>query len=377
MRSRPARWCGRVGTWAIAAASCGLGVGGAARAGANDFTVQDLAPGVHAFVRTAPPGLLVDGNVLVIINADDVVVVDSNYTPASAEASIAALRKLTTKPVRYLVNTHRHVDHTAGNQVYQREFPGIEIVGHPAMLEDLTAKGEETVRGWIHGSTDLDGQLQTWLKDGKNLAGEPLSDAERRSYESDLRLARHMVANGPAIQVTAPTLLIDDRLVLHRGARQIEIRHLGKSHTRGDLVVYLPAEGIVATGDLVVAPVPLVGSDQSYVGEWAETLNRLLALGATTYLPGHGPVLKGDPATTHITTYRDFLSSVDRQARAAIARGESEEKARQSVDVLEFRDRMAGEERLLQILFGIYGKAPAIGAVYREVATPATPSSAR
>ena len=275
--------------------------------------------------------------------------------------------------MRYLVNTHRHVDHTAGNQVYLREFPGVEIVGHPAMLEDLTAKGEETVRGWISGSTDLDGQLQAWLKEGKNLAGEPLSEAERRSYESDLELARHMVAHGPAIRVTPPTLLVDDRLVLTRGARRIEILHLGKSHTRGDLVVFLPAEGIVATGDLVVAPVPLVGSDQSYVAEWARTLDRLLALGAKTYLPGHGPVLSGDKANAHVIGYRDFLASVDRQARAAIARGETEEKARQSVDVLAFRDRMAGEERLLQILFGIYGKAPAIGAVYREDRETAKP----
>ena len=175
-----------------------------------------------------------------------------------------------------------------------------------------------------------------------------------------------MVEHGPAIRVTPPTLLVDDRLVLTRGTRKIEIRHLGKGHTRGDLVVHLPAEGIVATGDLVVAPVPLVGSDQSSVADWAQTLDRLLALGATTYLPGHGPVLRGDTATAHVIAYRDFLASVDRQARAAIARGETEEKARQSVDVLAFRDRMAGEERLLQILFGIYGKAPAIGAVYRE-----------
>ena len=162
MQVKSRRWSTRLVAWGAGGLLAAIPLEAAA-----GFTIQELAPGVHALVRTAPPGLLVDANVLVIVNADDVVVVDSNYTPASAEASIAALRTLTAKPVRYLVNTHRHVDHTAGNQVYLREFPGVEIVGHPAMLEDLTAKGEETVRGWISGSTDLDGSTASLAQGGE------------------------------------------------------------------------------------------------------------------------------------------------------------------------------------------------------------------
>src|ERR1044071_2955862 len=107
---------------------------------APGFTVERLADGVFALVRKDLPGLLVNSNVLFIVNDEDVVVVDTNYTPASAEAALAVLRGITSKPVRYVVNTHRHTDHTSGNQVYRAASPQAEIVGHPLLREDLLAK---------------------------------------------------------------------------------------------------------------------------------------------------------------------------------------------------------------------------------------------
>src|SRR4030095_5874587 len=91
-----------------------------------------------------------------------------------------------------------------------------------------------------------------------------------------------------------PTITLQDRLTLYRGDRRIDIRHLGMGHTSGDIVVHLPKEGILITGDLVVWPVPLVGNPQSHIGEWAATLEKLRALHATVIVPGHGPVLHDD-----------------------------------------------------------------------------------
>jgi len=339
---------------------------GAAETAPAAFAVETLAPGVHALVRTKAPGFLLDSNVLFVLSDDDVVVVDANLTPSSAEASIAALRRLTARPVRYLVNTHRHHDHVGGNEIYRREFPGVEIVGSSAMAEDLAAFGRATMDGWTGWAAEMTTELPKLLASGNGYAGQPLSAEERASLESDLVAARALVEDAPRMHIFAPTLTVGDRLTLRRTfggqPRTIEIVALGKGHTRGDLAVWLPEERIAATGDLLVAPVPLVGADQSYVEEWIGTLDRLQALGAATYLPGHGPVQRND---AQLVLYRDLLRSILEQSRAAMAKGLSAEEAAAAIDVAAFRDRMAGESPVLRMLFATWGRVPAVAALYR------------
>lgn len=355
----------------LAAWAAVLGAGTPATAG---FTLETLAPGVYALVRTKAPGFFLDSNVLFVVNDDDVLVVDANLTPSSAEASIAALRKLTPKPVRYLVNTHRHHDHVGGNEVYRREFPGVEILGSAAMAADFESFGKATMDGWTGWAAEMAAEIPQRLASGQGFSGQPLSAEERASLEGDLAAAQALVADAPRMRILEPTLTVTDRLTLHRAfrsqVRTIEILALGKGHTRGDLVVWLPQEGIAATGDLLVAPVPLIGGDQSYVEEWIGTFDRLRALGATTYLPGHGAVQKGD---AQLLLYRDFLLSVVEQTRAAMAKGLTAEEAAGAVDVASYRDRMAGDSPVLRMLFANWGRVPAVTALYRvrdEAQTP-------
>lgn len=350
----------------------GAGAAAASEPAPPGFSVETLAPGVFALVRTKAPGFFLDSNVLFVVNDDDVLVVDANLTPSSAEASIAALRQLTPKPVRYLVNTHRHHDHVGGNEVYRREFPGVEIVGSRAMRDDLESAGQATMDGWTGWAAEMATTIPKMLESGNGFSGQPLAEEERASLAADLAAARALVADAPRMHVVAPTLTVTDRLTLRRSAgkapRTIEIVALGKGHTRGDLVVWLPQERIAATGDLLVAPVPLVGADQSYVEEWIGTLDRLQALGATTYLPGHGAVQRGD---AQLTLYRDFLRAALDETRAAMAKGLSAEEALAAVgasgaiDLTSFRDRMAGASPVLRMLFANWGRVPAVTALYR------------
>src|SRR5215207_1350564 len=112
----PARAC-------ALAAACWLASQGAAYGQAEKFEFVKVAEGVYAAVRSEPLAEPVDGNSVVIVNDDDVVVVDANFTPSSARAVLAGIRRLTAKPVRYVVNTHWHGDHVFGNQVYREAFP--------------------------------------------------------------------------------------------------------------------------------------------------------------------------------------------------------------------------------------------------------------
>jgi ketosteroid isomerase-like protein len=154
---------------------------------------------------------------------------------------------------------------------------------------------------------------------------------------------------------------------MYRGSRRIDVLTLGRSHTHGDIVVHLPAERVVVTGDLLVGPTPLVGGDQSFVGEWAASLDRLLDLDAHVYVPGHGPVYRDG---VQARLLRDMLRAVDDHAGRAQARGEPLEQARGGLDLEAFRRQMAGDDPALRMLFGSYGTGPALAAAYRDGARP-------
>ena len=309
------------------------------------FDVQQLAEGVYALVRREPPGFAVDANVSL----------------SSTREVLAAIRKLTDKPVRYVVNTHWHDDHIVGNQIYRDAFPGVEFVGHAEMRPYLTTTGVENRKAMVSGVAGFIGFLKSTLEKNESPAGGPLDAEERATFTNDLRMAERYAAEAPGFVNVLPTVTVADRLTLHRGGRTIEIRAVGRGHTAADLVVHLPKEGIVAAGDLVVWPVPLVGSNQSHVGEWGAALDALVALEAKPIVPGHGPVLRD---TAYVAQLAALFRSIDEQTRAAVARGESLEAAQKSVKLDDFRTKMAGDSRVRRILFSSYAAGPGVAASY-------------
>ena len=333
---------------------------------ARNFEVQKLAEGVYAVIRKDLPGLMVDANNVFIVNDNDVVVVDANGAPAITKEVLAALRKITDKPVKYVINTHYHDDHIRGNQVYRDAFPGVQFIAHKFAREYLPHQGATNRKGFLEGAPRFANDLRGLMAKNKSITGADLTEAERASLNSDLRLIDLVLSEGAQAQTVLPTITLEDRLTLHCGNRVIDIRHLGNGHTAADLVVHLPQEGIVITGDLVVWPIPLVGDPQSHVGEWAVTLDKLSALQPKIIVPGHGPVMRDD---AYVKQLSNMFASIKRQAAAAVARGETLEQARKSVDLSEFRKQFAGDSPVRKISFNMYVAGPAVGAAYREAST--------
>jgi glyoxylase-like metal-dependent hydrolase (beta-lactamase superfamily II) len=205
---------------------------------ARNFAVEKLYEGVYAVIRNEPPGLMVDANNVFIINDHDVVVVDSNGSPSITKEVVASLRKLTDKPVRYVINTHWHDDHIRGNQIYRDAFPGVEFIGHPAMRAYLPNQGAVNRKQFLEGAPKFLEVIKTALEKNQSLGGSDLTPEERDSYASDIKLAEFVLADGATAQTILPTIAIDDQLTLHQGKRVIEIRHLGRGHTAADLVVH-------------------------------------------------------------------------------------------------------------------------------------------
>ena len=265
--------------------------------------------------------------------------------------------------MRYLVNTHWHDDHVIGDAAWRRAYPGLQIVGHAALRDYLPGTGLKNRQGMIDGAPRFAARMQAQMDQGKNLRNEPISAEERTSYASDIALVKHYMEVVPGTEVPLPDIVVDDVLVLERGARRIEIRALGRSHTSGDLVVWLPRERVLACGDMLVWPVPLVGNDQSHVGDWPATLDALLALKPKTLVPGHGPVF-GD--TRYAKQVRDLFAHIDAQVQAAVARGADLDTVRKAVDLSAQRKLFAGDSKVKDFAFGMYVAGPAVESAYRD-----------
>jgi glyoxylase-like metal-dependent hydrolase (beta-lactamase superfamily II) len=327
----------------------------------SGFGLIRVADGVYAAVRTDSSANVVHGNTTVIVNRADVVVVDAAGTPAAARRVIAAVRRLTPKPVRYLVNTHWHDDHTMGNQAWKKAFPGLEIIGHPHTRADMTGKAVANREQYVKSLPGILDYIDKQLAAGNGLDGTPLGPGERRSLEADLRLAREYLAQAPTFRVTPPTLTVERRLVLIRGERTIDIRHFGWGNTPGDLVVHLPRERIVIAGDLVVAPTPFVFD--SHIRSWEASLDSLRALGATALVPGHGPVM-------HDFAYVDLvataLRSVREQTEAAKNRGLDADSARKVVDLAAIGRQFTGDDKVRRLGWANYFVGPAIQRAFEQ-----------
>ena len=336
---------------------------------AEGFTVERLAEGVYAAVRREPPSLYSESNSLFIIGDSNVAVVDAQFSLASTRAVLAAIRRLTDKPVRYVINTHGHDDHITGNQVYRDAFPGVEFIAHRGTRDEMVADGARKRGEFLAGLPGTIGYFRTLLTDGKAPDGAPISEEERAGFASDSAIGARFLAEAPGLELVPATKVVDDRLTLRLGARTIEILHLGRGHSAGDLIVYLPAEKIVAAGDLVVAPVPLVGST-SHPGEFLVALDRLRGLKPAVILPGHGPIQRD---LTHVDRVIQLLVSIREQVAEGIARGDSLSVVREGVDLDRFQSQFAGESRLQRFAFQNYVTSPAVAAAYAD-ATPATPA---
>jgi len=332
------------------------------------FTVDKLAEGVYAVVRREPAGLATHANNVFIVNDEDVMVVDTSQSPALTREVLAALRSITPKPVRYVINTHWHDDHYIGDQVYRDAFPDVDIIGHARTLRDLPGEGAPNREQMVKGLPPFIEKLRGAIADGRNLAGAPITEEERAAYASDVEWASRYVSEVPAAPVILPTIAVADRLTLRRGSRLIDIRSVGPGHSQADLIVHLPAERIVIAGDLVIWPVPLAGLKSSIKG-WAAALDRIRDLRAAIIVPGHGPVMRDD---SYLKQLGGLFTSLSQQVEASAAKGATLEATRASVHLDDWRTTFAGGSQLRAFLFDYYVTGPGVAAAYREATEAAT-----
>ena len=247
------------------------------------FDIKPIADGVYAAI--AKPAYKVNCNAAIILLGDSVLVVDTHSKPSAARALIEQIKKITDKPVRYVVNTHFHWDHYQGNEAYPSSWPaGVEIISSAATRANIEQRGIPRVK---HEIATMPAEIEK-LKADLAKATDP---KQKDALQKNLQQAEAYLAELKSMQVTLPTMTFDRSLILYRNARTVEIFWLGNAHTNGDVWVYLPKEKVLVTGDALHGWTPFMGD--SYPFDWIQTLDAAEKLDFTQALGGHGDVMQG------------------------------------------------------------------------------------
>ena len=238
-------------------------------------TFSELADGVYAYTTEGDP------NTGVVVGDDSVLIMDARATPVLAQELIDVIRGVTDKPIKYVVLSHYHAVRVLGASAY-----GAEYIIASEMTRDLIAE---------RGQQDFESEVQRFP----------------RLFQS--------VETVPGL--TWPNITFSDRMSLWLGNREVRLMHLGKGHTKGDIVAWLPEEKVCFSGDLVeYGATPYAGD--SYPREWIRTLERVKALGAERMVPGRGEALVGaDQVRYAIEQTQAFLETMVTSIEGGVRQG--------------------------------------------------------
>ncbi len=260
------------------------------------FELQKVADGVYAAL--ARPRTPINCNAAVIVYDEGVLVVDTHSRPSSARALIQQIKSVTDKPVRYAVNSHFHWDHAQGNHAYPVAFPKqVAIVASEATRENLKNLGMQRVKDQIDNGPRL-------IEDVKRRLAAAQEATAQAALKEELRQQEEYLAEVRSLELTLPDLTFDKSLILHRSDRDVVLLFLGRGHTSGDVVAYLPKQRVVATGDLLHGWMPFMGD--SYPPEWVATLDALDKLDFDHIIGGHG----GVKPKAHLRFFRNYLADL-------------------------------------------------------------------
>lgn len=288
------------------------------------FRFNKVREGLYHAIGTGT--LSVVGNSSVIVNDDHVIVVDDHTSPAAAAVLLDEIKRLTDKPVRYVINTHFHYDHAHGNQVFG---PSVRIIGHEFtryMLSDRRSVSMPLYQAYVGG-------MPKAIDDLKARAASATDPAEKARLQAQAAITENNLASQKELQPVAPDITLTSEMTLFSGTREIQIRHLGRAHTAGDVVVYLPREKVVLTGDMLTAA--LSNLSDAYPDEWVTTLDNLKKLDFDTVMPGHGEAFTDKAKIDYFQAWlRDAWTEVERLK----AQGLSAEAAAPRVDLTRHKE---------------------------------------
>jgi cyclase len=244
-----------------------------------------------------------------------VLVFDTHFTPEAGAALSSAIRSVTSKPVRFVVNSHSHADHTHGNQA----FPDAQLIGSAnARREVLQIDLPSLNRTLSVTQAQLHKLRQELAKPGNASQSGPLRE--------QIKVREDYLQTISKLRILAPTVILDDSLTIQDGKQEARILYLGVGHTDGDVVLFLPAQRIAFVGDLLFnKAIPNV--QDANILEWMKTLAEVLKLDAGKFVPGHGPIA----GKKDVEDFLHYFEELKMMVQASVDRGDSLEQAMKEI----------------------------------------------
>jgi len=288
------------------------------------FDIQKAADGV--FFARARPQAITNCNASIFVNSEDVLVVDAHSKPSAAASLIAQIkREVTTKPVRYLVNTHFHWDHSQGDPAYRAAGGKVEIIASEATKQLLAQNARNRLK------ENLDGVPQ--IIDGlKSRMSKSRSASERAFLQEQIQLAEAYQIEMRNFTPQVPDITFAQSHVIKDRAHDLHIEFHGRAHTAGDVVVFCPQQRAVATGDAVIGFLPNI--NDGYPRDWPKTITSISGLTADKILPGHGPLQSSQQRMTQFRNYIEELTGIVEAAKKA---GKPLEEGQKSITVTSLK----------------------------------------
>jgi glyoxylase-like metal-dependent hydrolase (beta-lactamase superfamily II) len=241
------------------------------------ITFSEIGRDLYAFTAEGDP------NSGVIIGDDGVIVIDAQATPVMAGLVIERVRQVTDKPIKYVVLSHYHAVRVLGASAYKAQ----EILASETCRAMIAERGQED-----------------W-------------DSEFGRFPRLFRAAETIPG------LTWPTVTFKQKMTLYLGKRRVELRHIGRAHTAGDIVAWVPDANVVFSGDIVEYKSACYCGD-AHFADWPATLSRIDGVKADALVPGRGDALVGaETVSEAISLTRDFLRDTYDPVKRGVARGAS------------------------------------------------------
>lgn len=310
----------------------------------------EVAPGVFVFPSYNTMDISVDGNSTFIIGSTAVLVVDAPSTKLTA-AHLAWLRQHTKVPIRYLVNTHWHADHIRGNQVLADSCPGLSILASEFTKRVGDRRGPVVMARMKRGYADSTlAAMRAQVASGRDENGKQMTPVDVGRLRRFLDYLAQDLPTRKDLRYVGPTEIVESERRIDLGGKAVVVRRY-PGHTLGDLVAIVEGDGVVITGDLVVAPVPY-GTAQTVFRQWSASLSSLEKLpGIKTIVPGHGAVLH---SWDYVRLEREAIDSLMAQVTAGVREGLTFEQTSARVNMARFKELFAGADADRQWAFDNY-----------------------
>jgi glyoxylase-like metal-dependent hydrolase (beta-lactamase superfamily II) len=273
----------------------------------NLFDIQKVADGIY-FARAHPQAML-NCNAAIFVRSRDVVVVDAHSRPSAAASLIGQMkREVTTKPVRYVINTHFHSDHTQGDPAYRLTGEKVDFIASSAtgkLMESLAVARMKASVATVPQQIDA----------LREQAARATSAQEKAFCADQVRQLQAYQAELKDYTPELPTITFDKSYLLQDPAYDLHIEFHGHAHTSGDVVVYCPQARAVATGDVIHGFLPNIAD--GFPRLWPGAIDSIGGDDFNTILPGHAALQTGRTQMVNLRNYIEELTGRVEESRKA------------------------------------------------------------